>query len=370
MNTHLARSVRALQLAAVICAAFAAIGVASGFHAADPDSGWFVPLVAGVVVAIGFSITWHVLIGAAAKTRRLLGLTVVIAGGIILAALALAASAQSIATALTGTAAVRAELSRQVTGYTDALAEAHERATWAQPLVQMTGASAAGYRALAEQEAGGEFGTGAGCGTRCAELQTFGDSWSRSASALQEQVDQADVVNRVGLDAVGRLRSAAALGDQTLFLAATQEVGTAVASLEGMVTAPDGILASTGVITVSSTDRTARLDAQTADLTAKARELRPADGKTEVPVFVPQSPSEATRAQMFGASAPGWIAGLAIDGLPLLFLFIALALGFEPLLRDEHKPLQRQTTPERNAKVREDEADTAQGSTIHLVAGE
>ena len=104
------RHSRALQLAAVVCALFAAVGVTTGSRAADPAAGWLVPILAGIVVAVGFAAAWHVATGFAARTRKTGGIVALVIGGMVLTALALGASAQSIAVTLSGRAAVSAEL--------------------------------------------------------------------------------------------------------------------------------------------------------------------------------------------------------------------------------------------------------------------
>jgi hypothetical protein len=185
------RKVRAFEIAAVICALFASIGIGQGLHEANPDGGWAVPIIAGVAAAFGFAIFWHGVMSAVTGMVRTTTLVAVFVIATVVTGIALGASAQAIATAIAGRAALAAELSANVDGYNKALAEAYTEATSWRGVADGATVLAAGFRAQAEIEAGGSHGTGKGQGPRWASLQEASQSFGSGAEALNAMLAEA-----------------------------------------------------------------------------------------------------------------------------------------------------------------------------------
>ena len=208
------RPIRFLRLAGALCAMFAAIGIGHGIHQANPDGGWIVPILAGVVAATALAIFWHVVIGMVVGMVRRTMLVALFAVAAIVTVVALGASAQAIATAVAGHAALSAELSAQVDDYNQKLAKAYAEATSWGSIATSAGAKAAGYKMQADTESGGSNGYGKGCGPRCASLRDISSAFANSRDALNGLLQEAADDREKGETEMSDLRDAAAHADQ------------------------------------------------------------------------------------------------------------------------------------------------------------
>lgn len=325
------RKTRSLQIAAILCALFAAAGIAHGMHDANPAGGWLVPALAGIVAAAGFAIFWHVVIGSVVGMVRLATIIALFVGAVIVTAVAVGASAQAIATAISGRSALAAELSQQVDAYNTALAEAYTQATGWRGVAEAAVVLSAGFRVQANNEAGGGHGTGKGCGPKCNSYGEAAESFGAGGQALNRLLDDATAMRDKGDGAMTDLRLAAANGDQDAFMAAANAVAQQIGKLNAVD--PQPIIANTGMVIAS--DKGIDLSAETADFEAKGKAALANRHAVDAPIFRPMSLGEATRKQFVGSALHGWILAGAIDILPLLFLAMIFVLSREVWLQED-----------------------------------
>jgi hypothetical protein len=367
-----ASSTRLLSTAAIVAAGFAGVGVAIGVH--DGHDSWLVPAITGVVVAGTLGAVWHVLISSAGRVRSLLGTTAVLGIGGIVTGLTIGASAQAIATMISGDTAVSAMLGDTVDGYARTLDEAHQDATIFKPLILTANKAVAGYRGFAKGEAL------SGMGPKYEEYTSFADDFQRASAALSTTLNEAEALKASGAVAISAMREAAAASDQDAFVAATVALGAAVSGLNGIDVSP--IINGTGVVTVDTSEGV-NLDTQTEDFQNEARAILADRAQVGMPAFTPVTKGEAVRATAFGASLHGWIVAAVIDLIPMLVLLFSFATAREVLLRESvpAKPyraphdwgrfFRRASAQERADRVRaEEDAVQTAGTRPRIVAGE
>jgi hypothetical protein len=322
--------VRYMRFAAVLCACFAAIGIAIGIHEANLASGWLVPALAGAVAAAALAVFWHVAIGSVTGMVRRSMIITLFAISAIVTAVALGASAQAIATAVAGRSALAAELSARVDDFNVALAEAYAQATGWGSIASAALAKATGYELQAKTETTGDNGTGKGCGPRCASLRDISGAFAASAEALNSLIAHASAEREKGEATMTMLRDAASNGDQISFIRADEEISSAIARLNGIDPRP--IIENTGAVVVSA--KGIDQSRETKDFYAIADKALAGRKTVNAPVFVPMSLGEATRHQAFGSALHGWVLAGAIDVLPLFFLVLAFLLSREVWLNE------------------------------------
>lgn len=348
---------RALQIAAILCALFAAAGIAHGMHDADPSGGWATPAMAGVVAATALALVWHAMMGAIVGMVRTATIILLFIGAIIVTVIAVGASAQAIATAISGHSARAAELSSQIDAYGKALADAYTQATGWRGVADSAQVISVGFKAQSDSEAGGGNGTGKGCGPKCTSMMDASHAFGQGAIALKAMLDDAAVIRDKGDDAMGRMRTAAAADDQGGFAAAAEEVATQIGKLNAVD--PKPIIDNTGMVIGSS--KGIDVSKETAEFRAKASAALAERHAVEAPVFRPMSLGEATRRQIGGSALHGWILAGAIDILPLLFLAILFVMSREVWMHQEVE--RKKLTPvgrnERDRKVVDDMTEKA-----------
>ena len=345
-------SIVVMRVGAVLCALFASLGIASGIHEANPAAGWLIPAIAGVVAAATFAGVWHVLIGAVTLMVRLPVIIGTFVIGFALTLIALGASAQAIATAVSGRSAMSAELAENVDGFSQALGKAYGEATQWAALPLAARAKATGLKLQADMEASGANGKGSGQGPRYASLINIANVFNAGANALDEELAKAVRIRETGDLSVEALRTAATSGDMPAFMAGINGASAAITQLNAVD--PRSVMHSFGAITASEkgidfTNETAEFQAE-ADRALEGRE------QIDVPAFVPFSVGEATRRQAFSAALHGWILAGAIDVLPLLCLFLAFAMSREvghqqQIIRHKLTPVGRADRDRTNLKV-------------------
>jgi hypothetical protein len=324
------RNVLWMRVAAVLCAFFAAAGITLGIREANVFSGWVLPAFAGLVAAAAFASFWHVSIGNVVGMIKPSMLFILFALAGIVTAVALGASAQAIATAVAGRAAVSAELSTQVNPYNDALAEAYARGTGWGSISTAAIAKSTGLNGQAELEELGQHGTGKGCGVRCAQLKEMSGAFSDAHDALDKLLKDAADDRKEGDAAMQRLRLAAVDGDQPGFMTAAGDVSSTIAKLNAIDPWP--VIRNTGAVHITVKDFD--LTPETKDFYAIAEKVLANRPSVNAPIFVPMSVGEATRRQVFGSALHGWVLAGAIDVLPLLLLVLAFVLSRERWLNE------------------------------------
>ena len=325
------RPIRFLRLAGALCAMFAAVGIGHGIHQANPDGGWLVPILAGLVAATALAIFWHVVIGMVVGMVRKTMLVALFAVAAVVTVVALGASAQAIATAVAGRAALSAELSAQVDDFNQKLAKAYAEATGWSAVATSANAKAVGLRTQADTESGGSNGYGKGCGPRCASLRDSAAAFANSREALNGLLQEAADDREKGEARMSDLRDAAAHADQNGFMAAAEGVTEAIASLNAIDPRP--IIVNTGAVVTSK--KGIDLTKETADFQASANKALGNRQSVDAPVFIPMSLGDATRRQILGAAMHGWILASAIDLLPFFFLILGFVLSREVWLNEE-----------------------------------
>jgi hypothetical protein len=322
--------IRLMRLAGMACAIFAAAGIAHGMHEANPAGGWLVPAFAGLVAASALAIFWHVVIGAVVGMVRLSTIIALFVAATLITLVALGASAQAIATAVAGRAALSAELSARVDEFNQSLADAYAEATGWGSIAGAAAAKAAGLRLQAESESTGSNGTGKGCGPRCNSLRDIAGAFENAHHALNQLLANAADQRKVGEAAMAELRDAAAHGDQNGFMAGAEKTAQVVAELNAIDPRP--IIVNTGAVT--TTDKGIDLTKETVEFQAAGEKALADRQSVKTPVFTPMSLGEATRRQAFGSAMHGWILAGAIDVLPLFFLILAFVFSREVWLNE------------------------------------
>lgn len=322
---------RLVKIASILCALFAAAGVAHGLHEANPDGGWLIPIFAGIVAAAALAIFWHVVIGMVVGMVRLPSIICLFVVSTIVTVVALGASAQAIATAIAGRSALSAELSAQVDGYNQKLGDAYTEATRFSSVASAAGAKGTGYEKQAETEAGGGNATGKGCGPKCSSLKDIASSFFAGKTALDAMLAEAAEERDAGEQAMVMLRDAAARGDQQAFMTGAEGVSQAIAAMNAIDPRP--IINNIGAVVVS--DKGIDLTRDTQEFYATAEKALAERVAIDSPVFVPMSLGEATRKQVLGSALHGWILAGAIDVLPLLFLILTFAASREVWLNED-----------------------------------
>jgi hypothetical protein len=323
--------VRWMRRAGMLCAMFAAVGNGDGIHQANPDGGWFMPIIAGIVAAAALAILWHIIIHTVTgmvRTSMIVGLFVV---AFIVTALSLGASAQAIATAIAGEASLSAELSAVVDGYSAKLAKAFGNATSWQSLVGAADNTATGFRARAKGEEAGGHGTGKGCGPKCTEMLEWAASFDGTRDQLNKTLEDAKADRDVGVAALADLRNAAAHADQNGFIVASGGVTEAIEKLNAVDPRP--IIEQAGGMQATKTSM---------DMTKETKEFVNSANKqlanrqpVIAPTFAPMSVGEATREQWAGSALHGWILASVIDLLPLFFLILAFLMSREVWMNED-----------------------------------
>jgi hypothetical protein len=353
--------VRCLQLAAILCALFAAAGICHGIHEANPSGGWVLPAAAGIISAAGFAMAWHVFIGSIVGMVRLSMIISLFVCAIVVTGISLGASAQAIATAIAGRAALAAELSLKVEDYSTSLNEAYARATSWRAAADAANVLAVGLEGRAETEGGGGNGTGKGCGPKCSSMKDAAGSFRAGSDRLQALLDEATDVKKRGEAALGELRIAAAAGDQNTFMGAVETVAQAITLLNAVD--PKPVVDNVGMVQFSS--KGIDLSAETSDFRSKANAAlanRPEMAKA--PVFISMTLGEATRKQIIGSALHGWLMASTIDVLPLLFMLIGFIISREVWLNEEIE--RHSLTPAgRNDRDRKKVADL-QGKVVNI----
>jgi hypothetical protein len=338
---------RLLRIGAILAAFFAAGGIAHGIHEANPNGDWVIPIFAGIVAATGFAVVWHVLIGAITGMVRRTMIAGIFTAGIIVTAVALGASAQSIATAISGRSAMSAELVAQVDGYNKSLATAYSEATRWSAVPNAADVKGAGLESAAEMEASGANGKGAGQGPRYASIMDNAQSFRAGAVRLNDLLTQTGVIRDKGNVALSTMRDAAARGDQSAFMAGAEGVTQAIAELNAVD--PKPIVYTIGA--AGYAENGIDLSAETQDFYATAEKALADRVQVTPPSFAPLSMGDATRAQILGAAMHGWILAGAIDVLPFVFLTIAFFMSRE-VWHNQQVPKRRLTPLGRDQRDR------------------
>lgn len=339
-----------LRFAGAVCALFSAVGISHGIHAAAPADGWLIPLLAGSAAALGFAIAWCVLIANVVGLVRTTTIVAIFTAASLLTAISLGASAQAIATAVTGKSAQSAELSEQVDRFATALAEAYANATSWRAAADAATVTATGLRARAESEASGGHGTGKGQGQKYTSYTDGAQSFQAGADQLHELLEDAKREQDRGDNQLAAMRMAAAQADNQGFMAAAGEIGQVIAKLNSIDPRP--VIEMTGY--VEATKDGINLDRETADFRAKATAALADRKVTDVPAFRPMSLGEATRKQILGSALQGWILAGVIDVLPLIFMAIAFFMSREVWMNEHttsHKLTPEGRDDEDRAKV-------------------
>jgi hypothetical protein len=331
VERHIDGKVRWMRVAAILCALFASVGIGTGIYESNPSGGYLVPVLAGFIAAAAFAIFWHVAIGGVVNHVKTWVIVVTFIVAVLFTVIALGASAQAIATAVSGRAALAAELSARVDEFNHRLAEAHAEASSWSSVSLAAAAVAAGYEKQVETETRGSNGTGSGCGPRCASYQDIAESFRSGQHGLEDLLAEVTAMRGKGDEAMDLMRNSAAKGDQSGFIIGSDGVSKAITQLNAVDPRP--IINGMGAVVVGPkgidmTDETKEFQAEAARLLAERTQV-------DAPVFVPMSLGEATRKQVLGSAMHGWIMAGAIDVIPLLLLLLAFVMSREPHAQGE-----------------------------------
>lgn len=342
VERHIDAKVRWMRVAAVLCALFAAVGIGTGIYESNPSGGYLVPVLAGFIAAAAFAIFWHVAIGGVVNHVKTWVIVVTFIVAVVFTIIALGASAQAIATAVSGRAALAAELSARVDEFNHRLAEAHSQASSWSSVSLAAAAVAAGYEKRAETEQRGSNGTGSGCGPRCASYQDIAESFRAGEHGLTDLLGEVTAMRTRGDEAMDLMRNSAAKGDQGGFIVGADGVSKAITQLNAVDPRP--IINSMGAVTVGP--KGIDLTEETKEFQAEAARLLADRQQVDAPVFVPMSLGEATRRQVLGSAMHGWIMAGAIDVIPLLLLLLAFVMSREPHAQGETNIPTKRTAEE------------------------
>ena len=203
---------------------------------------WLIAALVGVTIAVLLGIGWHILINAAANTRRAGNRAGLIAVGLVFVAVALATSGWSLATAIGGKTAIeqhhKAALSEYETGLTSALS----RVDGQRPLVEAVSVARSVYSGRVEAEIAGDNGR-SGCGPNCRKLQAVSDNLATYQQGIENQIASAGTIYAEGAAALAQAR-------QNI---GTPQFSAGLAGVETAITLLNGINVTDGVSRVGMT---------------------------------------------------------------------------------------------------------------------
>lgn len=350
VERHIDGKVRWMRVAAILCALFASVGIGTGIYESNPSGGYLVPVLAGFIAAAAFAIFWHVAIGGVVNHVKTWVIVVTFIVAVLFTVIALGASAQAIATAVSGRAALAAELSDKVDLHAKALADAYSQATSWRSIAESAQVLSVGFKGRAEMEDKGSHGSGKGQGPKWASYMEASQSFGNGAAALNALLMEARDDQQRGDFQLGLLRDAAGHGDQPAFIKASGELGAIISKLNAVD--PLTIVEHTGMVSYGS--KGIDLSEETAKWEADAQKALKTRRQVEIPTFVPMSLGEATRKQVLGSAMHGWIMAGAIDVIPLLLLLLAFIMSREPHAQIETDVPVKLTTEEQAEKDRND----------------
>jgi hypothetical protein len=322
--------------AAIIAAATVSIGATMGFH--ELTGSWLTAGLIGVTIAVLLGIGWHVLIRSAAHTRRTGNRVGLIGIGAIFVCIALATSGWSLATSIGGKTALEQHQKAALAQYENGLAKALARVNGQRSLVEAVAVARSVYSGRVAAEIAGDNGA-AGCGPQCRQLQAASANLTQYQRGVEAQIESASEHWTEGSTALSIARS---------------DIGTAnfeggLAGVEKAMTMMNSINVTDGVSRVGMVSGNAN-DPLTQNIVTVAKELDVAP--VAVPTYTPISKAEATLAYS-SAVIGAWIAAVAIDAAPFIFLILVLMLFNEPLIRDQANPKPRHVVTPEEIRARE-----------------
>jgi len=332
--THFTTLVNIAHIGATVAALIIAIGASLGFY--HMTGSLWTAVLAGVGIASLLGFGWWGLISLGSRARRLTVRILTVVLGITLVFVALGTSGWAIATAIGGKTALTDYQLENLSAYEEALAEAGGRIDRQHQAIRQVRIAEAGMRLLRDEE--GLTGQGP-------NYRTFTRAQARLidlANAMEDVLDESEL----------RLKDGEAALERASTLLGTEEpFRLALAEVEGVVRAINTVdvsvqLNEVGVVTRDS-DGLPKLTGLYQDLDREVGSLDFAP--VEVPKYAPKTRSEA----VLSGGAPGaWIAAVAIDAAPLLFLFMVMLASYEPLMREA-----KASKTKSNETIREEETD-------------
>lgn len=348
VHNHHKAMVWAAMLASMICAAGAGFGLAAGLLSPADGvlTGYAVPIIAGIVLAVAIAAGWHMLQTAAPRVRTPLGIVGVLAGAFLLAAITIGASSWGVATSLSGPAAERAYQADQIVLHRQALAGAWAGAQREVAVVDAVATAATEMRGLAEMEGHGDFSNTPGRGPNMRLLQAAADRYEEIAAQMRSELARAGKLRERGeqlLQAMqqARRRDPEAFGDRA------SELAGVVADLNAFHISPQAKQGGISRVEVSFDPTTVRRIRSGADaVTTKVLDVVQAVDvrqPTPIPEYVPIEQRDATLRYASTAAVGGFITAVAIDLAPAIFTIILLLTAREELLlrQKSHTPTTR-----------------------------
>ena len=338
----------AAMLASMVCDAGAGFGLAVGLLSPADGilTGYAVPIIAGIVLAVAVATGWHMLQTAAPRVRTPLGTTGVLAGLLLLVAITIGASSWGVASSLSGPAAERAYEADQIVLHRQDFGAAWAGVQREAAVIDAVANAATQMRGLAAMEGHGDFSNTAGHGPNVRLLQTAADNYDEIAVQMRSDFARAGKLRERGeqlLQAMqrDRRRDPEAVADRA------DELAGVVADLNAFRISPQARQGGISRIEVSFDPTTIRrihsgVDAVTAKVLAAAAD---ADARQPAPIpqYVPIERREAVLRYAGSPAVGGWITAVAIDLAPALLTLILLLTAREELLlrQKSHSPTTR-----------------------------
>ena len=323
-------TVKMARFAAIIAASVAAVGATMGFYEMTENiviSGLF-----GVGIASLLGIGWHLTISAAENTRRNTNRIALVAVGVMLVSVAIATSGWSLVTAIGGKQALASYQQSVLQDHEIALAASYSRVNAQADLVDYVSQHATATGLLADEE-----GT-SGKGPLYRSLMRTKDNLNGAAGSMNATIEAGESYYLIGLSNLEA--GADNMGDDVLFRENMAAVQSSIASLNSIDVTGDVL--SMGMVGLNDKGLP-ELSNLTADLRTAAEGAE--SEAVAIPHFNNVNRSEAV---MLNPPIGAWIAAIAIDAAPFIFLLLVLLLANEPLLRDmaNPKPIKYKTDDE------------------------
>ena len=323
--------------AAVIAAGTVSIGATLGFH--EMTGSWLTAGLMGTTIAVLLGIGWHIAIRAAANTRRFGNRVGLLAIGMFFVAIAVATSGWSLATAIGGQTAVEQHQKAAVAEYERALNRALVRVDDQRALVEAVSVARSVYSGRVDAEVAGDNGA-PGCGPQCRRLQAVAANLTEFQSGIEREIEG-------GVAAYDAGGAALALARQQV---GTPQFGDALAGVESAIVLMNGVNVTNGVSRVGMTTGGGN-DPMTAQIVAASESLN--SEPAPLPRYVPMNRAEATLAYATDV-AGAWIAALAIDSAPFIFLLLVMMLHSEPLIRQQPEMRKRRVPTDDEIRTKEE----------------
>jgi hypothetical protein len=329
-RSHLKRYIRIGRAVGAVCGAVSGIGMMMGFW--DTGGTHAAPILGGLAIGAGVTALWEIAMHAAARVREDRGKAALCVGCLAGAVIAASASSWGVASLYSGRAALN-EYQQQ----TAEDQERAERAAWRQSdkqwqVVVVTHDTHLAFEALATAEEKGGLSGSSGRGVIVGVLKATALKFAKLESDMVERYAKIELLHKASLTISLKQHATIGSGDDDAFaLYANSLRGNTITEADFDLTpliSDNGLVSFKTIINnpVALEKIEENIDAITARLQKRAREIEADREDLIAPTYKPVSRREATLAYAGSTALAGWLVALSVDLLPAVF--VLLVFGF------------------------------------------